>query len=70
MRGAYFMNEMAVKEAPNVLAGCNDLSASLTNLAGSVQFIVFRIKANELSLLADSLLNLSLADVVDLGRWG
>jgi hypothetical protein len=66
--GAHLMYKMAVNEAANVLPGRNDLAASFTNLAGSVQLVVFRIKANELSLLEPPFLNLLLTDVVDLGQ--
>ena len=64
------MHEVAVEKATYVLAGRDDLFASLTNLAGSMQFIVLRIEAIELCVLEPPLLNLLLADVVDLGRPG
>lgn len=63
------MYEMTVKETPNVLAGCDDLVASLANLPGSMQLVLFRIEVEELLLLQVSLSHLLLADVVDLGCW-
>ena len=46
------MYEVAVRQAAHILGGGNDLSAPLADLAGSVEFIIFGIKAEKLALFA------------------
>jgi hypothetical protein len=46
------VHEVAVRKASHVLGGGNDLAAPLADLAGSVQFIIFGIKAEKLALFA------------------
>src|ERR1700676_1789676 len=64
MRGAHLMDQMTIWQQPRILARGNDRPAPLTDLAGRVRFVVFRIEVLHLPLFLFMFFDLALTQIL------